>query len=124
MKSVHACEGLELVFQVKLLLPQNTEVYLQVRANGIFFDCLADLENFIRDCFWSRTYKSQSKQGSSRAAHEKTQATLSKHLTLASQSTRTPSFSDSHYTIWIGFEFVILLCQPSKCWEPIPIRIL
>lgn len=68
----HACEGLELVFQVKLLLSQNTEVYLQVRADGIFFDCLADLENFISDCFWSRTYKSYSKQGSSCAIHVKT----------------------------------------------------
>lgn len=68
-----ACEGLELVFQVKLLLSQNTEVYLQVRANGIFFNCLADLENFISDCFWSRTYKSHSKQRSSCAVHVKTQ---------------------------------------------------
>lgn len=80
MKSVHACEGLELVFQVKLLLSQNTEVHLQVRANGIFFDCLADLENFISDCFWSRTYKSQSKQGSSCAVHEKTQPTTQQSL--------------------------------------------
>lgn len=53
--SKHACEGFELVFQVKLLLSQNSKVYFQVRANCIFFNCLADLENLISYCFWSRT---------------------------------------------------------------------
>lgn len=90
----HACEGLELVFQVKLLLSQNTEVYLQVRANGIFFNCLADLENFISDCFWSRTYKSHSKQGSSCAVHVKTQPVTQQFLypNTESQSIKTPFF--------------------------------
>ena len=57
-----ACEGLELVFQVKLLLSQNPKVYFQVRANRVFFNCLADLENLIRYCFRGRTWKSNSKQ--------------------------------------------------------------
>jgi hypothetical protein len=33
-------KGLELVSNF-----QNTEVYLQIRANSRLFDCLADLEN-------------------------------------------------------------------------------
>lgn len=57
-----ACEGFELVFQVKLLLSQNPKVYFQVRANRVFFNCLADLENLIRYCFRGRTWKSNSKQ--------------------------------------------------------------
>lgn len=59
-ESQHACEWFELVFQVKLLLSQNSKVYFQVRANCIFFNCLADLKDFIRYCFWSRTWKSDS----------------------------------------------------------------
>lgn len=61
-ESPHACEGFELVFQVKLLLSQDSEVYFQVRANGIFFNRLADLENLISYGFRSRTWKSNSKQ--------------------------------------------------------------
>ena len=58
----HTCEGFKLVFQVKLLLSQYSKVYFEVRANCIFFDCLADLENLISYCFGSRTWKSNSKQ--------------------------------------------------------------
>lgn len=81
-----ACEGLELVFQVKLLLSQNTEVYLQVRTNGIFFDCLADLENFVSDCFWSRTYRSTN-HTASKGHH--VQFTWTHSLPLGNSSTLT-----------------------------------
>lgn len=57
-ESQRACEWFELVFQVKLLLSQNSKVYFQVGANCIFFNCLADLEDFISYCFWSGTWKS------------------------------------------------------------------
>lgn len=51
------CKGFKLVLQVKLLFPNSAQVHLEIGADGVLFNLLADLENFIRDTFRSRTCK-------------------------------------------------------------------
>lgn len=51
------CKRFKFVLQIKLLFPNGAQVHLEVRADRILFDFLANLENFVRDTFRSRTYE-------------------------------------------------------------------
>lgn len=57
------CKWLKFVLQVKLLLPNGAQIHLEIWADCIFLNFLADLENFIRDGFRSRTCKMKRARG-------------------------------------------------------------
>lgn len=57
------CKWLKFVLQIKLLFPNGAQVHLEVWADRILFDFLADLENFVCDTFRSRTYKIKGARG-------------------------------------------------------------
>ena len=57
------CKWFKFVLQVKLLFPNGAQVHLEIWADCILFDFLADLENFVCDTFRSRTCKIKRSRG-------------------------------------------------------------
>lgn len=56
-EQLFTCKWFKFVLQVKLLFTNGAKVHLEIWADCILFNFLADLENFVCDTFRSRTCK-------------------------------------------------------------------